>query len=157
VKIFSLISAGVNALRKGEILAHPERWKTAQAVSMALAAVAVPTYSALCSSAEACYGISQDQITQIATLVGGIAFAVFQIWTTLATSEKVGIGGGKKPVAELADVIRARPIAKLRDLEGSPDAEQVRPDPIGSVGSSDTGDRRDHPEAGGYDRLMGVD
>jgi hypothetical protein len=139
MNIFGLISAGVNALRKGEILAHPERWKTAQAVSMALAAVAVPAYSALCSSAEACYGISQDQVTQIATWVGGLAFVVFQIWTTIATSKKVGIGPKKNE--EPIDIIRARPIAKLREPERPASIEQVQPDTSGN-GASSGGDPR---------------
>jgi len=130
MNLLKLVGAGINALRKGEILTHPERWKTAQAVSMALAAVAVPVYSALCSSAEVCYGISQDQVTQIATWVGGIAFAVFQIWTTLATSEKVGIAPKKNE--EPIDIIRARPIAKLREPERSTPPEQVRPNTSGN-------------------------
>lgn len=129
MKIFGLISAGINALCKGEILAHPARWKTAQAVSMALVAVVVPVYSALCPSADVCYGIGQDQVAQIATWAGGIAFAVFQIWTTLATSEKVGIGRNKKSNADLADIIRARPVAKLREPERSSPPEQLPPDP----------------------------
>ena len=139
MNIFGLISAGVNALRKGEILAHPERWKTAQAVSMALAAVAVPAYSALCSSAEACYGISQDQVTQTATWVGGLAFVVFQIWTTIATSKKVGIAPKKNK--EPVDIIRARPIAKLREPERSTPPEQVQPYTSGN-GASSGGDPR---------------
>jgi hypothetical protein len=136
MNIFGLVSAGVNALRKGEILTHPEKWKTAQAVSMALVAVVVPLYSAFCSSAEACYGISQDQVTQTATLVGGIAFAIFQIWTTLATSEKVGVGNKKKSSAESADVVRAHPDAELRKPKRSDQAKQVSSNASGSGSSS---------------------
>lgn len=158
MKIFGLISSGVNALRKGEILAHPARWKTAQAVSMALVAVVVPVYSALCPSADVCYGISQDQVTQIATWAGGIAFAVFQIWTTFATSEKVGIGRNKKSNADLADIIRASPIARMREPERSDRAEQLPSGPAGRAVGTRHGDTSGQgPESADYFGNFGPD
>jgi hypothetical protein len=141
-----LISAGITALKKGEILAHPEKWKNAQALSMALVGVSVPLYSAICASAEACHGITSDEVTQIATWAGGAAFAIFQIWTTLATSTKVGFGKRTAPSDAPVDPIRARPIARLREPEGPDRTEQMQP--------NSGGDRRrsggDDPGSFGY-------
>jgi hypothetical protein len=138
MNIFSLISAGINAVRKGEVLAHPQKWKTAQAVSMALVAIAVPLYAAFCDAEGACYGISQDQVVQMATLVGGIAFSIFQLWATLATSAKVGVGRKKekKTNEEPSDITRAHPDAELRKPKRSDQAKQVSSNASGSGSSS---------------------
>lgn len=152
---FKIISAGVNALKKGEILAHPERWKSAQALSMALVSIAVPIYSSVCSSAEACYGITGDEVTRIATWIGGAAFAVFQIWTTIATTQKIGFGKGGS--SDPADIIRARPIAKLREPERQIGAEQVQSDAQRDRSSVGPGSAGDQSKPSSYDQFVGGD
>lgn len=121
MNVIKLVSAGIIALKKGEIITHPQRWKSAQVISMALVAFAVPLYSAFCASPDACYGVGEDDVKNIATWLGGAAFALFQIWATIATTTKIGLG--KKPGNRLS----AGPDG-LREPYGSDTPEQVPPD-----------------------------
>lgn len=141
--IFSSIIAGAKALRKGGILLHPARWKSAQAVSMALVAISVPAYHVICSSADVCAGIREDDVSQVAALVGAIAFAAFQIWVTIASSEKVGFG--KLPTGAAGD---GRPPSIVHPPLGSAGTEKLQAQPgrnppsrkAGSISSAEAHD-----------------
>lgn len=79
-------------MKKGQVIVHPERWKSAQVVSMALVAIVVPLYSAFCDTPASCFGLGLDDAKNIAVWLGGAIFALFQIWSTMATTDKIGIG-----------------------------------------------------------------
>lgn len=123
MNIFYAVKAAREAMRYGAIVAHPVRWKSAQALSMILVAIAVPLYSAFCSSPDACYGVGQDDVANIATWLGGAAFALFQVWATVSTTTKIGIG--KKDA-------HGGPVGhdSVRKPDGPPRASQLPPDVV---------------------------
>lgn len=152
MNIFKLVSAGVNALKKGEILAHPEKWKTAQVLSMALVSVVVPIYSAICTTPDACYGVTSDEITQIATWTGGAAFAIFQIWTTIATTTKIGVGKVASPTVDTPV-----PTHRMCESERQIEAGQVQSNTRRSRTSVNSSNTEDQAESSSYNQFMGGD
>lgn len=77
--------AAIEVLQKGRMLAEPGAWKNAQAISnvvAALGALAVLIWPQVA-----------DQIGPLVTGLSATAVAGLNVYLTLATSDKVGIGG----------------------------------------------------------------
>lgn len=85
------------ALRKGAILLDPGKWKTGQVVSTALVAVLMAVYNFGLAGGWIPDGL-QDLVGNIGTGLGVLAFGAYNIYTTVATTEKIGLkakpGGG---------------------------------------------------------------
>lgn len=70
MNVIAVFRAASAAMRQGEIVVHPVRWKSAQALSVVLVSIAVPLYSAFCDSPSACGGLGQDDVKNIAIWAG---------------------------------------------------------------------------------------
>lgn len=106
-----LIAPALQVLRQGQELRNPAAWKNAQVVANVLSAVV-----ALAVAAGYDFGISDAHISGIA---GGIVAAI-NIYTTIATSQKVGFRQ-KSPATELP------PIDLIARADGTYDRVRVQP------------------------------
>ena len=92
-----MISELIRALKAGEELKNAETWKSVQATSNALLAVAAAAIAGL-----GIFGVSVPVSNeQLALIVGGIA-GLLNWYTTLATSRRIGLPA--KPVDKPEDV-----------------------------------------------------
>lgn len=77
-------------LRKGRRLANVEVWKTASALTAALAVVLPDALSLACNFG-VCLDLTAGQINSTAASLGGIGSGLFILWSVYATSDKVGL------------------------------------------------------------------
>jgi glycerol-3-phosphate acyltransferase PlsY len=88
------LKAFLNVLKKGEQVADPATWKNRTALIAAAVALLWAVKGAL-----ALFGVEIDVTeAQVESAIIGLASFLslsFTVWTTFATSKKVGIGGKK--------------------------------------------------------------
>ena len=109
----------LKALNKGQILIHPEKWKTQQVITTALIGAGVPLYQFAVGMGWIPESITEDKVTLILTGLGAVVYALHGIFATVGSTEKIGFSG-KLPASTngVPDTIRTRPIAQLRDQDG---------------------------------------
>lgn len=103
--MFKKIAAVKKAMQAGEMLDDFSAVKLKN--QQAMSGIAVAFIGTALVVADAFFGysieISDEQISEVGSMVGGVivaAFGLFQYIATLATSAKVGLQGKSKPDAE---------------------------------------------------------
>lgn len=80
----------LKALRKGAVLAKPARWKTQQVVVTAILGALVPLYQFGIAMGWLPDSVNEGTLNDLATGIGVLLFALYSIFTTVATTEKIG-------------------------------------------------------------------
>lgn len=85
-----MILTAFRVLKRGQRLAHAGTWKSASALTAALAFV-LPDVLALGCDLGVCLDLSTTQVNQTAAGLGQLGAGIFVLWTIFATSDKVGL------------------------------------------------------------------
>lgn len=108
----------LDALRKGVRLTNADTWKTGQALSAVVVGVVIAAYSFAMAAGWVTWDISESTLAEIGTAVAALLYTLYQTYTTIATSKKVGVlPAPTEPVTD----------ARLRDSS----SDAVSPDPDG--------------------------
>ena len=78
-------------LKRGQKLAHAGTWKTASALTAAIAFVLPDALMLACDFAGLCLDLTPGQINQTAAGLGQLGAGVFVLYTIFSTSDKVGL------------------------------------------------------------------
>lgn len=89
----------IEALQKGVRLAEVESWKNTQLISTLIVGIVVAVYGFAAASGLLPPGLPVTALAESITAAGFVIWSTISAYITVATTKKLGLKGGKKPVA----------------------------------------------------------